>query len=235
MSNGRGLPVHINPKAVVPLRVRSYVRARQRAWQRSIMLRRGIRGLTKDPRGSHRIWCDLVDGWNNKRWSAWPEYLDAVAAAAVTQEGPILECGSGLTTLVLATIGRRTGSPVWTLEHDPGCFNRVESALHRFRLSANLRLTPLRDYGDFDWYYVDPAELPTFSLIVCDGPPKRTRGGRVGLLPVLRERLASGCTILLDDAARSDERDILRHWAADVPLRYDIRGEEKPFAVVELA
>ena len=38
-------------------------------------------------------------------------------------------------------------------------------------------------------------------------PPGSTRGGRYGLLTVLGERLAPGCTILLDDAGRPDERE----------------------------
>jgi len=95
-------------------------------------------------------------------------------------------------------------------------------------------LTTLRDYGDFDWYDVDPLELPTFSLVICDGPQGSTRGGRLGLLPVLRERLAPGCSILLDDAARPSEREVLRRWKLQAPLRYDLRGEEKPFAAIEL-
>jgi hypothetical protein len=224
----------IRLKNLIPLRVRTYGRKRQHAWQCSVALRRGIRRLKKDPRGCDQTWRYLVDGWDNKRWSAGVEYLDAVAAAAVAERGPILECGSGLTTLVLATIARRTRSPVWTLEHDARCFQLVQSRLHQFGLSANVRFTPLHDYGDFDWYGIDASELPTFSLVVCDGPPKASRGGRVGLLPVLGERLAPGCVILLDDAARADERDILRRWASDVRLHYDIRGE-RPFAVVELA
>src|SRR5437899_7048669 len=97
-------------------------------------LRRGIRMLKRDPRGTERVWDDLVDGWDNKRWSAGVEFLDAVAAAALAEEGdPILECGSGLTTLVLATVARRTGSAVWTLEHDARCFQLVQSRLRQFR------------------------------------------------------------------------------------------------------
>jgi hypothetical protein len=50
----------------------------------------------------------------------------------------------------------------------------------------------------------------------------------------MRDRLVRGCVILLDDAARADEREILQRWAADLPLRYEVRGETKPYAYVEL-
>jgi hypothetical protein len=221
-------------KQLIPLRARVYLRERQWEWERSRALRRGIRALKAQPRGSDRVWRDLVHGWEHG-WAAGPDYLDAVAASAVAVRGPILECGSGLTTVVLAAIARRTGSPIWALEHDPSWFEVAEKALRRFGLDANLTLAPLEDYGEFDWYRVAPSELPLFSLVVCDGPPGWARGGRYGLLPVLRERLAPGCAILLDDAARPSERQVLRRWASEASLAYEIRGEERALAVVRLS
>lgn len=216
-------------RAIFPQRVRSSLRK----WHRSILLRRGIRTVRRQPRGSDRVWRDLVYGWGST-WSAEPEFLSATAEAAMRQHGPILECGSGLTTLVLAAISRRTGSSVWSLEHDTTSFRASTSQLRRFGLTANVRLTPLHDYGEFEWYDVEPSELPMFSLVICDGPPASTRGGRYGLLPVLGERLSSGCTILLDDAARPSEREVLRRWHSEAPLRYEVHGAEDPYAVVIL-
>jgi predicted O-methyltransferase YrrM len=223
-----------HPKELVPLGVRKYVRGRRHAWECSRELRRGLRALERDPHGSEEVWSELANGWDNQRWSAGVEYLDAVGRASLEHEGPILECGSGLTTLVLATIARRTGSQVWTLEHDARCFEIVQARLRQFGLQARLQLTPLRDYGSFDWYDVEPTVHPSFSLVVCDGPPKRTRGGRFGLLPVLGDRLAPGCVILLDDASRAQEREVLARWAASRPLKYELRGASRPYAAVEL-
>lgn len=220
------------PKEFVPLRVRTYVRQQQHAWRSLHLLRRGIRELKKTPRGNEQIWRDLVDGWDDKRWAAGVEYLDGVAAAAVAKEGPVLECGSGLTTVVLATIARRTGSEIWSLEHDDRCFRVVRSRLRQLGLHANVRLTPLRDYGPFDWYDVEASALPSFSLVVCDGPPSATRGGRFGLVPVLREKLEEGCTILLDDARRPGEREVLGRWASEFGFEFEIRGETKLHARV---
>jgi hypothetical protein len=224
--------VRRHPKELVPLPVRKYVRARQHEWECTRRLRRGLRSLADDPRGSEDIWHELVEGWDNKRWSAGVEYLDAVVAAGSRHEGPILECGSGLTTLVLATMSRHTGSQIWTLEHDERWSHIVRSGLRRFRLAANVQLTPLRDYGAFDWYDVEALALPRFSLVVCDGPPSATRGGRFGLVPVLRGNLAHGCVILLDDARRSGEREILERWSVEFGLQFEIRGETKLHAYV---
>src|SRR5437868_13583658 len=70
-------------KRLVPLPARAYLRRREHELRCRRALRRGLRNLAKRPRGSDEIWQDLIDGWDNKRWSASPEYLDAVAAAAL--------------------------------------------------------------------------------------------------------------------------------------------------------
>lgn len=213
------------------------LKPRLRAAHRAITLRRSLAVLSRQPRGSPAVWRSLEYGWGNESFSASPAYLDAVVEAALDADGPILECGSGLTTLVLATIRRRTGASIWALEDDPEWVRKVRAALHRHRLAANVFLAPLRDYGDFDWYEVAPSRLPKFSLVVCDGPMGSTRGGRLGLLPVLGDRLGSGCVILLDDAGRPDERQVLKEWEALRRLRWHVRDQgddDRLFAVVSL-
>jgi hypothetical protein len=220
----------MRPRDLLPRSLRASIRKIHRA----LVLRRAIRKLRGDPRGSDQVWRELVYGWGNAGFSSEPEYLDAIAAGAAATGGAILECGSGLTTLVLATIGGGEGRAVWSLEADPEWCRTVCSALRRLGLRAELQLAPLRDYGDFDWYDVEALEAPAFSLVVCDGPTGRTRGGRFGLLPVLGDRLETGCMILLDDAGRAGEREVLRRWNASADLSFELRGKEKPYAVVRV-
>jgi hypothetical protein len=193
----------------------------RRVLPRRIVLWLALRALRRNPRGNRKIWHDLVYGWGNPDWSALPEYLDAVAAAASATSGPVLECGSGLSTLVLATIRAGNGA-VCALEEDAEWAERVERALSRHRLTADVRYSPVRAYGNFDWYSVDPLALPVVSLVVCDGPRGSTRGGRYGLLPVVGVRLSPGCRILLDDAARDDERHVLDRWAMEYHARVEL-------------
>ena len=79
-------------------------------------------------------------------------------------------------------------------------------------------------YGDFDWYEVTPNLPEEFSLVVCDGPPGMTRGGRYGLLPVMRERL-HGAEVLLDDASRAEEQKILSVWKTEFGTTYELESE----------
>jgi hypothetical protein len=68
-----------------------------------------------------------------------------------------------------------------------------------------------------------------FFLVVCDGPPRRTKGGRYGLVPIMRERLKSGCIILLDDAGRDEELTIAKRWAGELNTPFIIEGKLKPY------
>jgi len=152
--------------------------------------------------------------WNNDSFSADVDYLLAVAGAASRAEGPILECGSGITTLLIGLIAQRRGVRVFTLEHEA----QWQAAAERMLKQSNVRSVrvihaPLRSYGDYDWYTI-PQELPQFSLVICDGPPGATRGGRYGLLPVVGRCFTEECTVLLDDAERPEEKAILDRWRA---------------------
>jgi hypothetical protein len=159
----------------------------------------------------------LARGWGNDYWSASPLLLTAMLNWLPKTDGPILECGSGLSTLVLAVAAAQSGRPVISLEHDQKWADRVRAALPaHLRRHVTLNLTPLRDFGEFDWYSVDPHILPAqIGLVLCDGPPGGTRGGRYGLVPVLAECLAARCVILLDDTQRPGEHAALERWCTE--------------------
>jgi hypothetical protein len=103
--------------------------------------------------------------------------------------------------------------------------------LDRYRLdSVVLCTTRLKDYGEYCWYDAPLASMPVnFSLVVCDGPPGTTKGGRYGLVPVLGKRLGPGCVIILDDAAREHELAIARRWEAELDTLVELRGSRKPY------
>jgi hypothetical protein len=107
----------------------------------------------------------------------------------------------------------------------------VQKYLNRYKLDSVVLYTkPLKDYGDFCWYDAPLESMPdSFSLVVCDGPPGGTKGGRYGLVPIMRERLQPGCVILLDDAGREQELAIARRWEAELGAPFEILGSIKPY------
>jgi hypothetical protein len=93
-----------------------------------------------------------------------------------------------------------------------------------------LGANPLRDYGEFAWYDPRLASMPrAFGLVVCDGPPASTRGGRYGLVPIMKERLQPGCVILLDDAGREQELAIAERWKNELGATLRVGGSVKPY------
>jgi hypothetical protein len=166
--------------------------------------------------------ADLGRAWGEDGYRAVGGYLEEVARRAVEARGPILEIGSGLTTLILGALTARRGLPVWTLEHHPHYFRQTQESIKTHNL-PNLHLTfaPLRDYGEFCWYDAPLDTLPRdFSLVIADGPPGDVKGGRFGLLPVLRSHFASEVIVLLDDAEREQEKVVLRRWECEFGLTH---------------
>jgi hypothetical protein len=162
----------------------------------------------------------LVTCWMNP-WSVDSDFLASMLRWYGKTSGPVLECGSGLTTLILVTAAWTKARPSVSLEDDARWEARIRAALPKqARSCLDCRVLPIVDYGDFDWYDVDAMNLPRkFGLVVCDGPRGRTRGGRYGLAPVMKDRLAPGCIVLLDDTSRAAERAIMEQWCAELPAR----------------
>jgi predicted O-methyltransferase YrrM len=180
--------------------------------------------------------ADLVYGWGNDAWSALDEFLAACIAHASAARGPILECGSGLSTILVGAVAKMRGQRHWALEHAPKWAKRVRRCLRRYKLESVVLWAPLRDYGSFCWYDPPPESMPdSFSLVVCDGPPASTKGGRSGLAEVMRERLEPGCVILLDDAARPQDLAMARRWEAELGASIQVLGTTKPYVRMTLA
>lgn len=174
---------------------------------------------------------DLIYGWGNQSWSAWDEYLAGCISHALVSDGPILECGSGLSTILVGAIASKRGRCHWVLEHAPDWARKVQRYLSGYDLdSVILRVAPLKSYGEFSWYDAPLQSMPdAFSLVICDGPPGGTRGGRYGLVPIMKSRLRPGCVILLDDSAREQERAIALRWESELPAESESRGSRKPY------
>jgi predicted O-methyltransferase YrrM len=183
------------------------------------------------------IW-QLFSAWSNQSYGADPEYLEEVIRIAATTSESILECGSGLTTILLGLFATRRGIPVWTLEHNADWYKQTLATLSRYGIDGvELLLTPLRSYDGFSWYDPPLDRMPKrFGTVVCDGPPKKTTpGDRYGLLPVMRNRLGSGTVILLDDVEMHNPDPVLSRWVQEVSTSYDLYpSRASSYAVVTL-
>jgi hypothetical protein len=159
-------------------------------------------------------------------WAGSPDFLLKVAGE-VAERRPqvVMECSSGVSTLVVARSLQMNGSGhVYSLEHDEKYANETRLLLQRYGLSdwATVIHAPLerREAGDTPWYAESaiPADLPPVELLVVDGPP--ASGGplaRYPALPRLIGRLARTAVVIADDTARADETEMIRRWQQSFP------------------
>ena len=147
----------------------------------------------------------------------------------VYQEAPelVVEAGSGLSTAMLSLAMRRTGrGRVVALEHDEHYCEVTEDLLklHGLESTAEVVYAPLvpTAVGEeiWSWYDLSKSGLAEgeINLLFVDGPPGPTGHlARYPALPVLEPYLAPDVVIVLDDADRPDELELLNRWDAEVP------------------
>lgn len=203
-----------------------------------IKLRRAIERIASLPLGSvptAEMLIELQAAWDNDGYAARMDFLSEVARQAAATTGPILECGSGMTTLLMGLLAGRRGVETYSLEHIDEWRMRVLDAVKHFDIPhVEILPTPLRNFDGFSWYDAPPADLPDkFELVICDGPPGETHGGRYGLLPVVGDRLKENVVILLDDTERPGEAEVLRRWTNEAQLSVSMRdGADGSFAII---
>src|SRR5213080_5008865 len=99
-------------------------------------LRRAIASLAKLPAGEIPTAEMLID-----------LQMEVVKRAAMTN-GPILECGSGLTTILMGLFAGRRGVKVYSLEHFDEWRARVLGCIEQFEIpNVEIVSTPLRNFG----------------------------------------------------------------------------------------
>ncbi|MCU0841199.1 MAG: class I SAM-dependent methyltransferase [Thiobacillaceae bacterium] len=159
-------------------------------------------------------------------WTAAADFLALIVDHALAaRPATIVECGSGLSTLMLARCCALNGAgQVHSLESGASFAAETRAELARYGLDglATVLDAPLvtrtlqgRRHA---WYDLNDLPLRPIDMLVVDGPPGFLQPlARYPALPLLRERLAPGCVIFLDDAARPDERQIVALWRAEFP------------------
>jgi hypothetical protein len=211
-------------KRVMPTAVKGLAKDALVNWK----LRHAVNEIRVLPAGdmpTAEMLVNLQIGWNNDGYVARTGFLAEVAKHALTTSGPILECGSGLTSLLVGLLAGKRGVKTYSLEHMEEWRDRVNASLKRCKIpNVQVELASLKEFGDFTWYDAPLTKLPKqFALAICDGPPGHINGGRYGLLPLLGSCLASESVILLDDAERPGEAEVLRRWRTESNISVALR------------
>ena len=149
-------------------------------------------------------------------YGALLDVLSLCVLMARKADGPILETGSGLSTILMAAAN--PDQEVYCIEHDPGWAKQLEVMAYKAGTS-NIAIVScsIRD----GWYHVTDELPERFALALNDGPP-RSIGNRMEFF----ERFGGRCeTIIVDDADDPDYADAITAWASKNGRRVDFVDE----------
>jgi predicted O-methyltransferase YrrM len=149
----------------------------------------------------------------------------------------VLELGAGASTVLLARLLAQEGGTLTAVEHDAAWAAWVTARLDREGLGAGARvvhaaLVPSAHADDgLGWYAPDGMAAALDGdppdLVIVDGPPADGPGqgaARAPALGALQERLAPGATVVLDDAVRPGETQVLERWERETDWRFERRA-----------
>jgi len=141
----------------------------------------------------------------------------------------IVECGSGTSTVAFAMLLKALGQigHIFAIENDKEYAELVREQLKDRGLEemVTLIVAPLTEktYSDLDhpirWYDIDKSLLPdSIDLLFVDGPEGTfQRFSRYPAGPEFIPLMSANGKIILDDAARPDEAEMLEMWKARFP------------------
>lgn len=138
----------------------------------------------------------------------------------------IVEASSGVSTLVSGYCVKELGhGKVVSMDHDAeyAAISRKNVAKHGLDDVAKVQHAALVQHSingdDWKWYDLSVLEdVDVIDMLVIDGPPQDVQSlSRYPALPLLLERLSEDAIIILDDAGRDDEREIVRRWLTEFP------------------
>lgn len=172
-------------------------------------------------------------------WAASADFLNILYEHLVAHRPKtIIECGSGLTTIVTArALQQLGGGRLLSIDHDPYFAGLTRDTLRQLGLQdfADIQVAPLTaqniDGEERLWYDLSGIAIPdAIELITVDGPPEPLTGagGRYPVGPVLFDRIATGGAALFDDASRPGEKILIEKILSKFPSykRDDIPAEK---------
>ena len=206
--------------------------------------------MNVDSYHSINILLDLDKGLPcTPNWSAAPDFLKIIAEHCLRNRPlTILECSSGLTTLVLSRCCQMNQyGHVFSLENAEEYAVKTRTQLNNFDVAefSTIIHAPLMNQAinktGYEWYRLEDClkniqNLPV-DMLVIDGPPGYIQQySRYPAIPLLFERLSEKCVIFLDDASRHDEKVIVERWLRQYPaLRHEYIDTERGCSILSFS
>lgn len=178
-------------------------------------------------------------------WAASPDVICILLKQILARQRPdVFEFGCGTSTILLGLALKKLGGRLTAVEHNTTYANQIRKALNEHELNdiCTIIVAPLTQMtvGARRFLFYDCIEALSnlnrnYDLVFIDGPPGITQAdARYPALPVISQHLANGATVVLDDAARHDEQEIIDAWRKAFPeLDFTYVETEKGAAIFQ--
>jgi hypothetical protein len=156
----------------------------------------------------------------------------------------IVECGGGISTFYIARLLKERGGHLYTIEHEEFWANFITEKLKEENIDgfasvifAPLVSTELGLEGNY-WYDTEILKEKFFDkkidMVLVDGPPAykdNIKYARYPAAPYFHQFMADDYTIILDDANRLGEQEIMKKWESYLNISFERRLLEGNIAI----
>lgn len=204
------------------------------AWRYDRAMRRALAHRGAGPLDGELV-QDILTGLGDNSLKADDPFVTTTLEAAANATGPVLQCGAGPMTVLLAMTMQRRSQYLWCLEHSSSTAATVRSQLARYDIRAGqVVCAPAEAFGDHIWYVLDVKHLPRgIGLVVCDGSNVLPNGMR-GVVRRLERHLDQRCVVLVRNTNRPKDLDFAAKWAKAKGAPFILNDKAEPFVKIAL-
>jgi predicted O-methyltransferase YrrM len=183
-------------------------------------------------------------------WAGSPDFLLKLVELVITESPEyVLELGSGVSSIVLGlALNKFSKGQLVTIDHELVFAQKTQKIIYVNNLSGtvDVNFCPLIEcqYQDSRWQWYDLSRVQfnhSIDLLVVDGPPRKVQEkSRFLALTALIDKLSPEATIVLDDANRKNEKEVVKDWEVflkERKIKYDLfiyPEYEKGMAIIKI-
>ncbi len=213
------------------------LRARASALARQYRLDRALRRALEPAPGliDERLIEEICDAWGSPESYAVDGHLRALLAEVPKAHGHVLQCGAGLTTVLLAVALAHRGVHLWALESNAQSAAAVRSWLAQYELNQAHVVTARAEIGRAGvGYAVDVGRIKgPLSLVICEA--SQAHPGNAGwILPRIADRLDPKAVVMVCDVRKREEVDAVAAWCRASDASFVVRGKTDRYVKVVL-
>lgn len=197
-----------------------------------------------------KLFPDAVYLPPTRGWAGSPDFLLKLVELVITKSPKyVVELGSGVSSIVLGlALNKFSKGKLVSIDHEIDFTKKTQKFIevNKLNKTVDVKFCPLSEYQHdnaiWQWYDLSQVKFEQdIDLLVIDGPPRKLQEkSRFPALTILMEKLSPEATIILDDANRENEQEVLKDWELYLnkyEVKYDlfIHPEyEKGMAIIKL-